>query len=771
MPLLTGGSLAAAQRHPAQDPRATARLVAEVAAAVHHAHQRGILHRDLKPANILLDDAGRPHVTDFGLAKRLRGGNDLTETGAIMGSPGYMAPEQASGDPAAVTTACDVYGVGAILYALLTGRAPFEGSSVHETIARLHDQPAEPPSRINRAVPRPLDQICLMALEKDPARRYATAEALAADLRRWLAGEAVLAQPEPLTERTRRWMRRRRTAVAAAAAAMLVALVGLATVLAVLGWAHRDLSAAHLRERARFDLAVEAIRSFHTGVAEDLLLREPQFQSLRTRLLQEAREFFGKLETLLQDQRDPRSRRSLGQAYEELASLTQEIGSKVAALDLYRRGLAIRRELARDRQADILARSDVARCLLALGTLEFQTGHPDQAMSSYEEAQLLLEEITQGPKALRNFRADLANCEHRMGDLLAATGQPGKALEWYQKGRSLRAAMERTRPDVAECRASLAESDIAIGTLLWGQGQPAAAIASFRNARAVYENLARQNPASAKVRRQLAQCYNAIGYPLHAIGKTDDALKSFGSARAILEALVRDYPAVIEFRQELAYSYTQIGTLLCDSARPNEARAPYENARVLLEALHQANPTVAEIGNNRARCYSQIGQVLSTIGKPLEALAYAQQARAIREALIEANPSITGYQSDLAVTVGNIGVLKREARQFAEAATSFREAIALLERLPSRTPEDYYNLACYHARLAGLAGAAGSGIAAGDARIEADRAMKRLHHAASSGFRILSLMAIDRDLDALRSRPDFRLLFWDLSFPDVPFAQ
>src|SRR5262249_44244830 len=151
-------------------------------------------------------------------------------------------------------------------------------------------------------------QVCLVCLEKDPARRYPTAHALAADLRRWLAGEPVLAQPEPLTERTRRWVRRRRTAVAAAAAAMLVALAGLAVVLAVQARANRALSAANDRERARFDLAMEAIRSFHTGVSKDLLLKEPQFQGLRTRLLHGAREYFGKLESQLKGQTDRRSR-------------------------------------------------------------------------------------------------------------------------------------------------------------------------------------------------------------------------------------------------------------------------------------------------------------------------------------------------------------------------------------------------------------------------------------------------------------------------------
>ena len=226
MKLIPGGNLAQHLSEFTADPRAAARLLIEVARAIQHAHERGILHRDLKPANILLDEQGRPNVTDFGLAKRFGADSSLTQSGAILGTPSYMAPEQAGGRKKAVTALTDVYGLGAVLYALLTGRAPFAADTILETIEQVRNRPPVPPSRLNTRVCRDLETVCLKCLEKDPWRRYASAGALADDLQRWVDGVPIAARPVAATTRAWMWCRRN-PIVSSLLAAMILFAVGI----------------------------------------------------------------------------------------------------------------------------------------------------------------------------------------------------------------------------------------------------------------------------------------------------------------------------------------------------------------------------------------------------------------------------------------------------------------------------------------------------------------------------------------------------------------
>jgi tetratricopeptide (TPR) repeat protein/predicted Ser/Thr protein kinase len=206
--------------------RQAAELMAKVARTVHYAHEHGILHRDIKPGNILLDAKGEPHLTDFGLARLLESESTVTRTLDVLGTPSYMAPEQAAGNNTKLTSATDVYGVGAVLYQLLTGHSPFAGGTTYQTIKLLLETEPRPPRLLNRKIDRDLSTICLKCLEKDPQRRYSSALALAEDLERWLKHEPIRARHTGVFTRGKKWLRRNPT-TAALITVVTVALAGL----------------------------------------------------------------------------------------------------------------------------------------------------------------------------------------------------------------------------------------------------------------------------------------------------------------------------------------------------------------------------------------------------------------------------------------------------------------------------------------------------------------------------------------------------------------
>jgi len=231
MKFVEGGQLDEIAKREPMPIRRAVELIAKVARTVHYAHEHGILHRDIKPGNILLDAKGEPHLTDFGLARLIESESSVTHTLDVLGTPSYMAPEQAVGNNAAVTGPTDVYGLGAVLYQLLTGQPPFAGGATYETIKLLLDSEPRPPRSLNPKVDRDLSTICLKCLEKDPKRRYSSALALAEDLERWLKHEPIAARHTGVIARGRKWVRRNPSI--AVMAAMLLAL---AVPLGVMVW-------------------------------------------------------------------------------------------------------------------------------------------------------------------------------------------------------------------------------------------------------------------------------------------------------------------------------------------------------------------------------------------------------------------------------------------------------------------------------------------------------------------------------------------------------
>jgi eukaryotic-like serine/threonine-protein kinase len=294
MKFVEGGQLDEVVRRTPMPIRQAVELIAKVARTVHYAHEHGILHRDIKPGNILLDAKGEPHLTDFGLARLVESESSVTQTLDVLGTPSYMAPEQAVGNNAAVCSATDVYGLGAVLYQLLTGHPPFAGGTTYETIKLLEDTEPRSPRLWNPKIDRDLSTICLKCLEKDPKRRYSSALALAEDLERWVKHEPILARRTGIFSRGKKWMQRNPTS--ALLAASLIALAAAA------GWI--VWKSELIRQPLATGIAVlpfenlseqrEDAAAFVDGVQDDILTKLARIADLKVISRSSVMEYRGK---------------------------------------------------------------------------------------------------------------------------------------------------------------------------------------------------------------------------------------------------------------------------------------------------------------------------------------------------------------------------------------------------------------------------------------------------------------------------------------------
>lgn len=258
MKLVSGQSLAQQIHRFKCDHRAAAIALVKIARAVHYAHQRGILHRDLKPANILVDSDGEPHISDFGLARRINEDVDLTVSGAVLGTPSYMAPEQAAGNAKSLTTAADIWSLGAIFYHLLLGRPPFKGATSVEILRQVIEEDPPKPRFLLPALDRDLETICLKCLEKNPLQRYGSAEALADDLDRWLRREPIQARPVTTREQLLKWIQRKPVIAGLATGLFIVGIAGLAGVLSQ--WNRAEVKATESQQRLTRIHVINALR-------------------------------------------------------------------------------------------------------------------------------------------------------------------------------------------------------------------------------------------------------------------------------------------------------------------------------------------------------------------------------------------------------------------------------------------------------------------------------------------------------------------------------
>ena len=620
--------------------RTLLRRFTDVCNAIDYAHSRGVIHRDIKPANIIVGKHGETLVVDWGLAKAIgradpsggeqtiapsASGSSETVPGSALGTPAYMSPEQSRGELDRLGPRSDVYSLGATLYCLLTGKPPFEGEDIGEVLRSVQEGKVRRPSLVDPSLDRALEAICLKALATQIEDRYKTPRALADDLERWMADEPVTAWREPFARQARRWAKRNRTAVTAAAAALVAGVVGLSAVLAVqsrakadiarslasetqanaaLAGSNKELTRSQAAVEARYNLAVDAIKTFHTGVSEDFLLKQDQFKDLRNRLLKSAADFYGKLGALLGKDKDLASRQALAASNFELATLTGKVGRPLDALAAHRAVLAAREALASDPGADAQTKADVGRSLRAVASLLDSTGKVGEAEVTLRHAEDLLAGPARSDPAAR---AALAACRSRLGELLNETGKPTDALEAYQRARADQEALANAPGSTIEARRDLADTIGSIGSVLYATGNLAGAEVEMRAALAIRARLANENPGLLEFRCKLADSHkDLLDMLYYANNRRSDMAAEARKAIAIYQKLADENPAVVEFRSRLADTHTTVAAFKAQDTNLAD-EAVVRAAMTIYQRLVDENPAVIKFRRQLALTHEMLG--------------------------------------------------------------------------------------------------------------------------------------------------------------------